>query len=158
MGLELLFQLSPQSLPRNLLFIIIVLFPKPPPPSTALQLTSTHPPFHPSKRQVVIFHGATVAQWRKARYQDAPEHAAFAALLQAPRAEAEATLRRRFPVPRLTDCDQNGSQARFLLAKLNPSSTYNSAAVGGASAEVIMTDDVSLQVFTEHLKKLAVQS
>lgn len=66
-------------------------------------------------------------------------------------------LRRRFPVPRLVDCDQNGSQARFLLAKLNPSSTYNSTG-SGLSAEVIMTDDVSLSVFTEHLKKLAVQS
>jgi hypothetical protein len=47
-------------------------------------------------------------------------------------------------------------QARFLLAKLNPSSTYNTAAP--MSSEVIMTDDVSLAVFTEHLKRLAVQS
>ncbi len=40
-------------------------------------------------------------------------------------------------------------QARFLLAKLNPSSTYASAegsmGMGGGS-EIIMTDDVSLQV------------
>lgn len=105
---------------------------------------------------VVIFHGATVAQWRKAGYQNQPEHAAFKALLEAPQAEAAAILRRRFPVPRLTDCDQNGSQARFLLAKLNPSATYNSTAA--MSSEVIMTDDVSLQVFFDHLKKLAVQS
>ncbi len=52
-------------------------------------------------------------------------------------------------------------QARFLLAKLNPSSTYNNAAgaaYAGAASEVIMTDDVSLAVFTDHLKKLAVQS
>jgi protein transport protein SEC23 len=47
-------------------------------------------------------------------------------------------------------------QARFLLAKLNPSSTY--ASETGMSSEVIMTDDVSLQVFLDHLKKLAVQS
>jgi protein transport protein SEC23 len=105
---------------------------------------------------VVVFHGATVAQWRKARYQDQPEHAAFRDLLEAPRAEADAILRRRFPVPRLTDCDQNGSQARFLLAKLNPSATYTTSAA--VSSEVIMTDDVSLQVFTDHLKKLAVTS
>lgn len=49
-----------------------------------------------------------------------------------------------------------GAQARFLLAKLNPSSTY--ASETGMSSEVIMTDDVSLQVFLDHLKKLAVQS
>lgn len=33
-------------------------------------------------------------------------------MLQAPIAEAEAIVHRRFPVPRLVDCDQNGSQAR----------------------------------------------
>jgi hypothetical protein len=64
---------------------------------------------------------------------------------QAPQAEAASIINRRFPKPRFTDCDQNGSQARFLLAKLNPSATYNSAG-GGMSSEVIMTDDVSLQV------------
>ena len=47
-------------------------------------------------------------------------------------------------------------QARFLLVKLNPSSTYTSATP--MSAEVINTDDVSLATFTEHLKRLAVQS
>ncbi len=115
---------------------------------------------------VVVFHGATVAQWRKAGYAADPAHAALAALLEAPRRDAAALCRARFPVPRLVDCDQHGSQARFLLAKLNPSSTYNSngsgsglgGPAGAAGAEVILTDDVSLAVFMEHLKKLAVQS
>lgn len=105
---------------------------------------------------VVVFHGSTIAQWRKAGYQDQPEHAAFKQLLQAPQDEAHAIISRRFPTPRFTDCDQNGSQARFLLAKLNPSATYNTSSA--VSSEIIMTDDVSLQVFTDHLKKLAVQS
>ncbi|KDD74127.1 hypothetical protein H632_c1547p0, partial [Helicosporidium sp. ATCC 50920] len=105
---------------------------------------------------VVVFHGATVAQWRKANYQEQPEYAAFKQLLESPLAEAKGIVDRRFPVPRLTVCDQNGSQARFLLAKLNPSSTYQSTAA--LSSEVIMTDDVSLSVFTDHLKKLAVAS
>lgn len=48
------------------------------------------------------------------------------------------------------------AQGRFLLARLNPSSTYSSAQA--MSSEVLMTDDVSLTVFSEHLKKLAVQS
>ena len=51
---------------------------------------------------------------------------------------------------------ENLLQARFLLAKLNPSSTYSTNTE--MTNEVIMTDDVSLAVFTEHLKKLAVQS
>ena len=74
---------------------------------------------------------------------------------QGPMEEAAGIMQRRFPVPRLVDCDQNGSQARFLLARLNPSSTYQSSSA--TSAEMIMTDDVSLSVFTEHLRKLAVQ-
>jgi protein transport protein SEC23 len=55
------------------------------------------------------------------------------------------------------DCDQGGSQARFLLARLNPSATYNSAQYAGAGGgDIIFTDDVSLSVFVSHLSKLAV--
>lgn len=49
-------------------------------------------------------------------------------------------------------------QARFLLAKLNPSTTYNSTHEVAPGGDIIFTDDVSLQVFCEHLQKLAVQS
>lgn len=76
-------------------------------------------------------------------------------------AEARATAAQRVPVPRIVETDQGGSQARFLLAKLNPSATHDSAnslsAANGAS-EIILTDDVSLSVFQEHLAKLAVQT
>ncbi|XP_009799069.1 protein transport protein SEC23 E [Nicotiana tabacum] len=107
---------------------------------------------------VVIFHGMTIAQWRNMGYQNQPEHQAFAQLLQVPHDEAQAIIRERFPVPRLVVCDQHGSQARFLLAKLNPSATYNNANDMAAGSDVIFTDDVSLQVFFEHLQRLAVQS
>jgi len=106
---------------------------------------------------VVVFHGSTIAQWRKAKYQEQEEHKAFADLLKMPQEDANYILNQRFPVPRLVDCDQNGSQARFLLAKLNPSATHNSQAYGGGS-DVIFTDDVSLQVFMEHLKRLSVSA
>lgn len=107
---------------------------------------------------VVIFHGMTIAQWRNMGYQNQPEHQAFALLLQGPQEDAHMIIKERFPVPRLVVCDQHGSQARFLLAKLNPSSTYNSAHDVAPGADVIFTDDVSLQVFYEHLLRLAVQS
>ncbi|KVI00365.1 Gelsolin domain-containing protein [Cynara cardunculus var. scolymus] len=93
---------------------------------------------------VVIFHGMTIAQWRNMGYQNQPEHL----LLQAPHDDAELIIRDRFPVPRLV--------ARFLLAKLNPSATYNNEVAAGM--DVIFTDDVNLQVFFEHLQRLAVQS
>ncbi|PKA61239.1 hypothetical protein AXF42_Ash006136 [Apostasia shenzhenica] len=83
---------------------------------------------------------------------------AFAQLLQAPHDEAQLIIKDRFPVPRLVVCDQHGSQARFLLAKLNPSATYNSAHEIAPGSDVIFTDVVSLQVFCEHLQQLAVQS
>lgn len=107
---------------------------------------------------VVIFHGMTIAQWRNMGYQNQPEHQAFKQLLQAPHDDAEVITHERFPVPRLVVCDQHGSQARFLLAKLNPSATYNNMNEMAAGSDVIFTDDVSLQVFFEHLQRLAVQS
>eukprot|EP00798_Chlamydomonas_sp_ICE-L_P005189 gene5189-18413_t len=154
---------------------------------------------------VVIFHGTTIAQWRKAEYhlkegigrlerREEARPAPFAQLWQKAKGvvlrsaslfhsladcdqagvrlpparesggggggggctggtsqgEAKKVLRKRFPEPYFVDC---GS---FLLAKLNPSSTYSSPTP--MSAEVINTDDVSLSTFTEHLKRLAVQS
>ncbi|PSS35646.1 Protein transport protein like [Actinidia chinensis var. chinensis] len=107
---------------------------------------------------VVIFHGMTIAQWRSMGYQNQAEHQAFAQLLRAPHDDAQVIIRERFPVPRLVVCDQHGSQARFLLAKLNPSATYSNAHEMAAGTEMIFTDDVSLQVFFEHLQRLAVQS
>jgi protein transport protein SEC23 len=57
-------------------------------------------------------------------------------------------------------CDHGGSQARFLLSKVNPSTTHVSAAQYGqeSQGQAIPTDDVSLQVFMEHLRKLAVSA
>jgi len=70
-------------------------------------------------------------------------------------------VRSRFPVPRFVDADnhtqQGRSQGRFLLVKLNPSSTHMSTG-DVSSGEIIYTEDVSLEVFLQHLKKLAVQS
>ncbi|GJU13051.1 transport protein Sec23-like protein [Tanacetum coccineum] len=106
---------------------------------------------------VVVFHGSTIAQWRKAGYQNEPEHKVFAQLLQAPLDDAEAIVKERFPVPRLVICDQHGSQARFLLAKLNPSATYNSDAPPMPGGDVLFTDDVSFEIFLDHLQRLAVQ-
>lgn len=106
---------------------------------------------------IVVFHGSTIAQWRKAGYHNQPEHEAFAQLLRAPQDDADAIIKERFPVPRLVVCDQHGSQARFLLAKLNPSATYNSDGPPVPGGDIIFTDDVSFEVFLDHLQRLAVQ-
>jgi len=108
---------------------------------------------------ILIFHGETIAQWRKANYQDQEGYENFKELLEAPKLDAQDLLVDRFPLPRYIVCDQGGSQARFLLSKLNPSTTHMSGGMyggPGGQGQAIFTDDVSLQVFMEHLKRLAV--
>ncbi|KAG1685289.1 Protein transport protein Sec23A [Nymphon striatum] len=109
--------------------------------------------------QILIFHGETIAQWRNAGYHNSAEHENFRQLLQAPKDDAQDILQARFPMPRYIDCDQGGSQARFLLSKVNPSQTHNNMyGWGQEGGAPVLTDDVSLQVFMDHLKKLAVSS
>jgi len=107
--------------------------------------------------QVVICRGSNIAQWAKAGYQNDPKHENFRLLLQAPKTDAETLIKNRFPMPRFIECDQHSSQARYLLASIDPSVTHMT---GGtmAGGEPVFTEDVNLEVFMEHLKKLAVQS
>lgn len=109
---------------------------------------------------IIVFCGETVSSWRKQGYHEDGKHTNFKLLLQAPKDDAAAVLDERFPYARYIECDQNGSQARFLLAKLNPSVNHHSpgAEYGSSGSGFIFTDDVSLGVFMEHLKKLAVTS
>jgi len=104
---------------------------------------------------VVVFHGETIAAWREQKFHEQEDYASFRHLLEAPQSDAQMIMDARFPVPRYIVCDQHKSEARFLMAKLNPSVTPNTD--GGVGAQVF-TDDVSLRVFMEHLMKLAVQS
>ncbi|VVA33307.1 Hypothetical predicted protein [Prunus dulcis] len=104
---------------------------------------------------VVIHYGSKIAQWRKLGYDKDPNHENLRKLLEAPEIDAEQLVADRVPAPRLIKCDQHGSQARFLLAKLNPSVTQNSTYSNGS--DIIFTDDLSLQVFLDHLQVLAVQ-
>lgn len=109
--------------------------------------------------QILIYHGETIAQWRSLKYQDMPEYENFKQLLQAPVDDAQEILQTRFPMPRYIDTEHGGSQARFLLSKVNPSQTHNNMyAYGQDGGAPVLTDDVSLQLFMEHLKKLAVSS
>uniref|UniRef100_A0A8W8IEP9 Protein transport protein SEC23 n=1 Tax=Magallana gigas TaxID=29159 RepID=A0A8W8IEP9_MAGGI len=109
--------------------------------------------------QIVLYHGETIAQWRKQGYQDQPEYENFKQLLNAPVDDAQEILQTRFPMPRYIDTEHDGSQSRFLLSRVNPSQTHNNMyGWGQDGGAAVLTDDVSLQVFMEHLKKLAVSS
>lgn len=108
--------------------------------------------------QLLIYHGETIALWKKQGYQSDPQHENFRQLLQAPKDDAQEILQTRFPMPRYIDTEHGGSQARFLLSKVNPSQTHNNMYAWGqdGGGAPVLTDDVSLQVFMDHLKKLAV--
>ncbi|KAL4802681.1 hypothetical protein BDV18DRAFT_59561 [Aspergillus unguis] len=106
---------------------------------------------------ILIFHGETIAEWRKAGYQDQEGYENLKVLLDQPKEDARELISERFPLPRFIVCDAGGSQARFLLSKLNPSTTHTTGGYGGGvSSQTIFTDDVSLQTFMDHLMKLAV--
>ncbi|XP_043692671.1 protein transport protein SEC23-like [Telopea speciosissima] len=104
---------------------------------------------------VVIHYGSKIAQWRKLGYDKDPNHVNLRKLIEAPEIDAAQLVAERIPVPKLIKCDQHSSQARFLLARLNPSVTQKSMYTVGS--EFIFTDDVSLQEFIDHLQALAVQ-
>lgn len=71
------------------------------------------------------------------KYQDLPEYENFRQLLAAPVDDAADTLAVRFPAPRYIDTEQGGSQARFLLSKVNPSQTHNNMYAYGAVSKHI---------------------
>merc|ERR1719277_2350561 len=101
---------------------------------------------------VVVWRGETVQAWFDQRYQERPEYENFKNLLQAPAQDAKAILAERFPVPKFVQTYANGSQARMLLARVNPSRTHASDP-GGSTLDsgVVLTDDVSLRAFMEVL-------
>ncbi|XP_027335717.1 protein transport protein SEC23 [Abrus precatorius] len=130
-----------------------------PPVPVLLDIRSISPDFillFDSFFHVVIHYGSKIAQWRKLGYDKDPNHENFRKLLEAPELDAEQLVADRLPVPKIVKCDQHSSQARFLLAKLNPSVTQNSTYTDGS--DIIFTDDLSLQVFLDQLQVLAVQS
>lgn len=108
--------------------------------------------------RLIIWYGDTIAKWRRDEVHLKPEYDYFAQLLDAPKNDAQQLMESRFPYPKLIECVQKGSQERFLMAKLNPSMTQANHNEYGASEPPVFSEDVSLKVFMEHLRRLTVQS
>jgi protein transport protein SEC23 len=68
---------------------------------------------------ILIFHGETVAAWRKANYQEQDEYANFKELLEAPVVDAQELLEDRLPIP-VTLCATRVARRRVSCC---PSST-----------------------------------
>lgn len=116
-----------------------------------------------------IMWGSTIYEWIKQKYHEDPEYEHFKNLLSAVEDDARILLNQRFPYPRFSRTDANGSEARHIKNRVNPAHTYSgtgsasdpygagSMIVGmGAkeSADVINTDDTSIAKFTASLKRI----
>lgn len=102
---------------------------------------------------VCVWTGDKIAEWRNQKYHEKPEFEHLKKLLEAPENYVEMVRKERFPAPRFIKADEGKSQARFLTAKVDPAITPSQ--FGGNTSE-IMTEDVKLEVFMDHLKNLAV--
>lgn len=105
----------------------------------------------------VIWYGDTISKWRADGIHLQPEYDYFAQLLNAPKNDALGMMETRFPCPRFIECVEKGSQSRFLMAKLNPSITQSNMEGQHGNEPPVFTEDVSLKVFMQHLRRLAVQ-
>eukprot|EP00755_Sulcionema_specki_P011609 Sspe_Gene.49415::Locus_26628_Transcript_1_2_Confidence_0.500_Length_2602::g.49415::m.49415/K14006/SEC23; protein transport protein SEC23 len=105
---------------------------------------------------VTIHHGQTITHLRNQNYHNLPEYFQFKRQLEAPHHEMANLIENRFPVPKIIICDQYGSQARYILARINPSDTKAENATG--DAQVIFTDDANLQTFMQRLRQLVVDT
>jgi len=123
---------------------------------------------------IIVHFGDTIAQWRKAGYHEQPEYENLKELLAQPIGDAavrhgklcnmektrltrfnlQALMKVRQPLPIYVECDQGTSQARFLLASIDPDVTHMNTQNDG---QVVFTEDVNLQVFMEYLKKRVVE-
>ncbi|KPA75921.1 putative Protein transport protein Sec23 [Leptomonas pyrrhocoris] len=113
---------------------------------------------------VHIMWGSMIYQWIEAGYHENPNYANFAELLEAAEQDAQTILTYRYPYPRFSRTDADGSEARHIKTRVNPATTYqNSGLQYGAGpngaveqADVIYTDDASILTFMTSLKKAVV--
>lgn len=107
--------------------------------------------------RVLVYYGAHVYYLKNHGLDQLPDYAHLKVFMEAPLEDAAEIVSKRFPVPRYVVTEEGASEARFLLIKVNPSITHNMPNYHGEGV-AILTDDVSLEVFLQHLRKLVVSS
>lgn len=109
---------------------------------------------------VHIMWGQVLFEWIKAGYQDQPEHAYFAELLENVEADAQSILSARYPSPRFSRTDANGSEARHIKTRVNPTTTHKNSDTKNcssiATADLIYTDDADSTTFMRSLQRMVV--
>ncbi len=106
-----------------------------------------------------ILWGSSTYAWMKAKYHELPDYGHFKAMLDAPETDAQALLARRFPFPRFSRTDVDGSEARHVKTRMNPATTHNTASGAGGAPDggaVMYTDEASILRFMTTLKAAVV--
>jgi protein transport protein SEC23 len=103
---------------------------------------------------VLIWRGSKIAAWIAEGFRENPEYWYFKEALDTVEEEAKALVSERLPRPKMTICDQYGSQERILLCKVNPSSSVANKAMG--EGQVIVTEDIDFGRFYDFLARLVV--
>jgi len=111
---------------------------------------------------IIVHYGSTVDAWRNLNYHENPEFANVADLLRIPNEDAKHLAESRLPRPIIYQADHGDSVARRVYVRVNPSKTHKTDEMKGTAitpdGQIVVTEDASLKVFLDHLKKMAVQS
>ena len=100
---------------------------------------------------VVVHFGKTISAWRNAGYHEQQDYENLKELLEVPKQDAADLIKGRLALPIYVECDQGTSQARFLYATIDPTTTHTTGP--SADGQTVFTEDVNLQVFVDFLKK-----
>ncbi|BFU23763.1 Sec23 protein, putative [Entamoeba histolytica HM-1:IMSS-B] len=101
---------------------------------------------------IVVFRGEAVADWMKQKLEEQPEYAGLKEFYQKPEEDAREMAKERIPSPRIYVCNRYSGHQRFLMTILDPAVTP-----GQNQKDIIVTEDVTLKVFMEHLRRLSVK-
>ncbi|ELP89580.1 Sec23 protein, putative, partial [Entamoeba invadens IP1] len=101
---------------------------------------------------LVVFRGEAVVDWMKQKLEEKEEYAGLKLFYQKPEDDAHELAKDRIPAPRIYVCNRYSGNQRFLMTVLDPAVTP-----GASQKDIIVTEDVTLAVFLQHLRRLSVK-
>ena len=101
---------------------------------------------------MVVFRGEAVAEWMKQKLEEQEEYAGLKDFYQQPENDAKEMSKDRIPAPRIYVCNRHSGHQRFLVTVLDPAPTPTQN-----QKDLIATEDVTLKVFMDHLRRVVVK-
>lgn len=103
---------------------------------------------------VVVWHGNEVCKWREEGLQYQQDYVNIKMMLDKPQDYAQTIVIDRLPTPRFVSCDSGSGQERLVKCIVNPSQESKNK----IKDDGFFSDDVSLKVFMDYLKRLSVNN